>query len=151
MKKILLLAIVAMMSGCAPKQPAEPTPAEKAQKAIEAYNFEMLRDPSSYQLIELGQLDSVMTKFDNDVHWKKVFNVEESNHILGKMLSLSKSERDRLLKERDSIQENWIPQLCGWKARHKYRATNGFGALDIYVQEVFFDVDITSVTKIEDI
>lgn len=145
MKKILILAVMAMMAvGCA-------SPEKKATKALANYYGQVLKDPSSYELIELGTLDSLISEFEGDKYWMAKFNVEKPMHALGQLLVMEDDERERAIKERDSVEAAFVPEHIGWKATHRYRAKNGFGALDIYEQIVHFDIDLSRVIEAFDI
>lgn len=145
MKKILILAVLAMVSvGCA-------SPEKKATKALANYYGQVLKDPSSYELIELGTLDSLISEFSNEKYWMERFKVEKPMHSLGQLLMMEDEERDKAFKERDSVQAAFVPEHIGWKATHRYRAKNGFGALDIYEQIVHFDIDLSRVIEAFDI
>jgi len=53
MKKIIIIALMAMFVGCAPK------PEQVAQNLIKEYLQKTLDDPSSYEAVEFGQLDTI--------------------------------------------------------------------------------------------
>lgn len=53
MKKIIIIAIMAMFVGCAPK------PEKVAQDLIKGYLQKTLDDPTTYEAVEFGQLDTI--------------------------------------------------------------------------------------------
>lgn len=53
MKRLLFIALMAMFVGCAP------TPEKVAQNLIKDYLQKTLDDPSSYEAVEFGQLDTI--------------------------------------------------------------------------------------------
>lgn len=130
-------------------------PERVAQKLIKDYLKENLKDPSSYSPAEFGHLDSLYTTFDSQVfedsfrHSKGEYDVAMFEDDF-KASGLALEKMKQIQVEWEKAEKEFHPQFCGWKMSHKYRAKNGFGALDISTDVFYFDKELTKVVDVED-
>jgi hypothetical protein len=133
MRYLFLTALV--ISACS-TQPSV-TPQTRAERAVTEFLKKQLNDPSSYQSIEFGKLDSI--KVDTaEIHRLRVIEMEEKDGLLATIDmrpfydSFAKATSDSM------------HQLGYWQIEHSYRAKNGFGALmrttDIFYLDTNFKV-----------
>ena len=146
MKKIALICIVVVFAACG-------SPEKTAQKLVKDYLKENLKDPSSYQSIEFGSLDTLYTSVAADTEYTDL--VKEATENLQKALYSDHGSGWAIigmkLKEKsDSIERNFVPTFKGWKMAHKYRAKNGFGALDLSTDIFCFNKELSKVIDVEE-
>ena len=124
MRMIVCLAMAAILASCQNKQPYE--------MAVDKYLEDHLKDPGSYQNVELGspQLSTPMTKaLENTTRRVK------AGELPG----------DRVSSKLSQIKAYYISQgtdpygTLGWTVHHKYRARNSYGALEL--EEVTYTLD----------
>lgn len=148
-KTVLVFAIAATLVSCSSKE-------EQLITRLESHLVNSLKDPSSYELIEV-KLDTVYLK---DFYKKQIIN-------LNTILELQQSTLDILNPYSESVAYNdYQTQIKTTKNRisemnkgmadvgddikeiagvFKYRAKNGFGALDIHTQKVWYRPDSDTV------
>lgn len=124
MRMIVCLAVAAMLASCQDKQPYE--------MAVDKYLEDHLKDPGSYQNVELGspQLITPMTKA-----------LEETT----RRVKAGELPGDSVSSKLSQIKAYYISQgtepydTLGWTIHHKYRARNSYGALEL--EEVTYTLD----------
>lgn len=112
-----------------------------------------MKDPSSYEPIEFGSLDTLYTSVAADTEYIKL--VKEATEYLQKAVYEDYGSGwgiigMKLKEKADSIERTFVPVFKGWKIPHKYRAKNGFGALDISTDIFCFDKGLTKITDVVD-
>lgn len=150
MKKYLII-MVAAIAFCACGSPEK-----KAQKLIKGYLEENLKDPSSYDPAKFGELDSLFSTFElKNEEFSAKHDMLKAKFDMELALDDFKAT-DITLKEMNANIEAWKaaeaafqPQFIGWKMSHRYRAKNGYGALDIADRTFQFDKELTKVTGVE--
>ena len=138
MKRILMmLCLIIVLTGCSSNSIDD-----KADKLINNYFQEHLKDPSSYECIERGNLGKytpmtmALEKFN-----KKVENGEASIDTLDSFLSNIKTYFE------SSGTDPY--EILAWELRVKYRAKNSFGGYTINSSTFYFDEEITTITNIK--
>lgn len=129
------------------------SPEKTAQKLVKDYLKENLKDPSSYEPIEFGSLDTLYTSVAADTDYIKL--AKEATEYLQKAVYDDYGSGwgiigMKLKEKADSIERNFVPAFKGWKMVHKYRAKNGFGALDLSTDIFCFNKELSKVTDVED-
>ena len=151
MKKYLALTVVAIvLCACS-------SPEKRAQKLIKDYLMENLKDPSSYDPAKFGGLDSLYSSFElKDEEFTAIHDKLKARFDLELACNDFKAT-DATLKEMDANIEAWNeakaafqPRFIGWKMNHRYRAKNGFGALDIHEQTFQFDKELTEIVGVDE-
>lgn len=147
MRKICIGLLLLVLAGC---KPSPPTAEEIAREKIKEYILANARNPQSYEPMEWGTLDSVFTTstptIDSlervyeicNISLDYYFKTENLTGVNNWMEALEKTNA-RLIDERN----NFVPEFIGWRLSHKYRATNEYGALDIYQQNFTLDIDMS--------
>lgn len=163
MKKSLIVMIVAIaFCACG-------SPEKTAQKLIKDYLGGNLKDPNSYEVISFGGLDSTFSSVYSNPEFKELnekCRIYRDSAHLASLESIMAETREQIL-ELDEVQKKYSQleqeteskmnairatfkgELNGWKMVHKYRAKNGFGALDIYEQTFQLDKELTKVTGVK--
>jgi len=131
---------------------------------IKEYIKENLRDPSSYDPISFSELDSVFSTYITTEEGRKLDDFRKMNDSRAFQLDFDifESNEDKIMINKDSIkiykkiaedaeklfnenESKYKGELVGWSVNHKYRAKNGFGALDLEEEHFFFNKDITEI------
>ena len=153
----------------------------KMKSGIKSYLEKNAKDPGSYQLVELKIIDTITvssiaknsikvsqeTIDDNNkelLQWQKTKNsalesckkwghdfdhfVTEANTEIETLNGLNKIASDDISKYKNKVNDKTI---LGYRASHKFRLKNGFGALDLDEQYVVYDKDFNflDMTKTE--
>ena len=163
MKKLFFSLILAgMLCACGN------SPEKQAENRIKQYLKENLNDPSSYESISFGTLDSTFSSVYDDPAFKELSEknqaYRDSSHkasiasIYAKSrketqeINLKRDEYDAIVKEleqkRDEIRVSHKGDFYGWSMTHKYRAKNGVGALGIDVQTFYLDKELTTIRNV---
>lgn len=130
MRKILYLLAILALTGCK----------EKYERVIDRYLEDHLKDPSSYQNVEIGKpgIITPMSKaFVETVRRAKAgeFPMDSVNAKLAQ------------------IKEYYISQginpydTLGWSVSHRYRTKNSFGATELVEVEYTFDKNLERITE----
>ena len=150
--RIIIYALLLLLAGCKP--PVPPTAEDIARSKVKEYILTNTRNPKTYEPIEWGTLDSMFTtsnhKIDSLEKVVEICNITidmyfKMSHLTGVtnwMNSLKKTNAQ--LRE---AKQSFIPEYIGWRLRHKYRAANEFGVLDIYEQTFTLDIDMLEVEQ----
>lgn len=75
MKKLLLLILLLFILSCG----KELSPKEKVKQVLEEYLFEIINDPSSYEFVEIGKIDTI-SKIEH-YKWLYNFNIKMDKRI----------------------------------------------------------------------
>lgn len=162
MKKIILL-IFAVVTLCSCEKSNE----EKARGLIESQLKTSMNDWSSYEFVEMSEVDSVFTTFvDSDegedirkqlsnltskiieyevgcnypiLHGKRAQIMKDSIPILKQM-------EDALQNAYDTKEKEYKGDFIGYKAQFKYRGNNKLGVKIISSSTYFFNPEITEIT-----
>lgn len=165
MKKLLFIALMAMFVGCAP------TPEKMARALIKDYIEKNLDDPSTYEAVEFGELDSIIYPWSkyaavlqeriDDLNnriegchkriklYKSYHYIDVSSHI--------KDEEDHISLWNDEInqvkadlakQDEWRDHK-GFEIQHSFRATNAFGAKILNKYIFTISPDLTTIEDVE--
>jgi peptidoglycan hydrolase CwlO-like protein len=109
MKKLFLLILILFIFSCS----KEISPEEKIKQALEEYLFKTINDPSSYEFVEIGKIDTI-SKIE---HYKWIYNfnmkmyksIEERNeeYINGykKLLAKYKKQSEKYTNEIKEIKK----------------------------------------------
>ncbi len=148
MKKFPLICIAVVFVACG-------SPEKTAQKLVKDYLKENLKDPASYSPVEFGRLDSLYTTFDSQVFEDRFQRAKGEYDVAMfeddfKALGVALEKMKQTQSEWEKAEKGFQPQFCGWKMSHKYRAKNGFGALDISTDTFHFNKELTAVTDVEE-
>ncbi|MDR2009961.1 MAG: hypothetical protein LBQ22_05720 [Bacteroidales bacterium] len=173
MKKVLFLSILIIGLISCTKNPTE-----KAINLIKEELRETLHDYNSYESVKIGELDSIFTSAENDPigrdyimkiedyieQAKKAKNELDFNKDwlfsdIGKRdykIALDKFNtcRDSMnyyMAKYEEIENNWIPEFCGFSMTHSFRANNASGNRVIGHYKYYFDKDITKIINVKDI
>ena len=146
MKKILIALFAASLCACTS------SPEKKAQKLITEYLKENLKDPSSYEAMEFSKLDSSFTTFSDQAKvFSARFDSEKAEYEAAMMIDNLQAAKEALQKmektqaEWEEAEDAFKPKFNGWKMSHKYRAKNGFGALDIGNEVFKINPEVTMI------
>lgn len=129
MKKVFIILLIVQISyGCSTKE-------DKAKKIIKKDLSTTMNDFTSYEPIEFGKLDSMITKYDE---------TEFLNN--DSLIFYEKSDIPILLKR---YKETFKPTFIGYRMSHKFRGKNNLGALIINEYNYYFDPKIEKIIKTE--
>jgi len=138
MKKIFIILILSIIIvGCN-------SPERKANKLVDVYLKENLKDPSSYEFIKKGNLE---------LYTPMTMAVEQEN----KKINSGEASADTINEFLDHIKSYYIKNgtnpydTLAWKLSIKYRAKNSFGGYDISQIQYYFNKDVTKIIKTENI
>jgi hypothetical protein len=143
MKRILFLffAVFALMA-CSQK-----TPQQKAEAAVKQYLQKNMDDPSSYEPVEFGKLDSAYSTLEDDSAYIAM-NAEIAGIYPETIADINKKTalQNNLTKYISSYKNKWT----GYTITHKARAKNKLGAL--VMENLKFTLDKNfNVKKTEEI
>lgn len=158
---IALLAVSMLLAGCSQ------TPEEKAKAIITKAINDELDDPSTYEPIEFGALDSAITSLDNHreyvlmVDLVKVLVEKSETHLnLAKMYQgISQYSFDDEMRQGrelldsvhhiearlDAIKAAFKPEFVGWKMTHSFRAKQAGEDKKKYDEVYYLDKELTKV------
>ena len=132
-RTITLLSVAILMTGCMQKA--------KYEKVVDEYLAEHLKDPGSYECVELGK-PKLITPM--------AMAVAETNHRAAQ----GEFPVDSIPSKLEAIKAYFISDgtdpydTLGWEVHHKYRARNSYGALEL--EEVTYILDRTQ-SRIKDV
>lgn len=145
MKKTVALFGLLLAFGCAKETPIE--------KSISEYVQANLKDPASYERIEVKVLDTVTVgdeAKEESKFWKE--NIKKNEDKNAELMKMNQSEPvKRYIEDNNSRIENdkaTLKTRCSdslstetryYKVSHKYRANNSFGAKELYNDIVSMD------------
>jgi hypothetical protein len=132
-------------------------PIDKVKAGIKSYVITNFNDPDSYEPIEFGKLDTIMSSYpEEDFFWQLEHkkdsiktlinflsefvgnNSERNFHIEEKKDSLLKYNSVLVLKQ-DSMMDIFEPKFQNYLIEHKFRAKNNFGALILNNYRFYLD------------
>lgn len=135
MKKALFIAMMALVMASCSKSPEQ-----IAQQLIKKTLKEIMNDPSSYESVGFGSLDSTFTTLETNEDYvnalntyyelKENYGFEEARVYLNKAIE---------------IKENFKSEFSGWKMSHSFRCKNGFGAVVLNEIDIYFNKELTEV------
>lgn len=134
MKKILFILAVVVFASCIRK--------EQYEVAIDRYLQEHLKDPDSYQNVELGEP-------------KKITPMTMALTETLKRAKAGEFPYDSLSSKLVEIQAYFKSQgtspyeILGWEVHHKYRAKNSFGAMNLEEVTYIFDKSQKEILRVE--
>lgn len=150
-----------LLAGCSQ------TPEEKAKAIITKSINDELDDPSTYEPIEFGKLDSAITSLDDHreyvlmVDLVKVLVSKSETHLnLAKMYQgISQYSFDDEMRQGrelldsvhhiearlDAIKAAFKPEFVGWKMAHSFRAKQAGEDKKKYEEVYYFDKGLTKV------
>jgi hypothetical protein len=155
MRKVLFFILAVMVTACTV------TEQDRAENLIRQYLDRNANDPSSVDIIEVGQLrddsvwyfhqteeskvlDDSLKYYESEVEYlSSEGRYKESSAMAERALSLI----DRIKAKTDSFK----PYLRGKCLRMEYRAKNAVGALVKKTVDVRFDEGVTEITSFEDL
>ena len=163
MKNLSILALslsALLLVSCSSEQ-------KKTEKLVASYLKENLKDPSSYESISFSEIDSTLSKHTDEQVFKDImlnFDAVAAQielTVYDESDAKTEEEKAKIVAKRDSLhvrlsevaesgkkfRENYKPYFNGYKAIHKYRAKNGFGAFDVYEQEFYTNKDISEIVE----
>ena len=165
---VLILAAAAFFAGCASDE-------SRAKKLIREYMKASLKDPSSYEPISFGVLDSLFSPYIVTEEGRLLFDLGshigeygaksseyESKSRQLRIFGATLDDRRMALDYLDSAEfyndkmeaakklfekndEAHVGEFCGWLMTHKFRAKNSFGGVDVDEFSFFFNKEITSL------
>lgn len=164
MKKILLFIVMAMFVGCAP------TPEKMARALIKDYIEKNLDDPSTYEAVEFGELDSIIypwaeyaASLQNGID-RYTAEIEDCKKSIAKYKSMPFDmsqfipRYQKLIDEYQSVindyneklekEDEWV-EFEGFKITHTFRATNAFGAKILNKYIFTISPDLTTIEDVE--
>lgn len=167
MKKIIIIALMAMFVGCAPK------PEKVAQDLIKGYLQKTLDDPTTYEAVEFGQLDTIkhlwvdyaaglQARVDRweasierglkDVEYWENFarrNGTDESDFINRYKAAIQRERDSIAVYNDMLSKEaeW-EEFKGLKMTHSFRSVTPLGKMLLKL-EFKFDKALTAVESAE--
>lgn len=153
-KAFILLLSVVCLSAC------EKSNEDKAKEAVDKYLKENLKDPSSYEFMSIGTIDSTYSRVADEPQYKDGIAKAEDNLAKARLLVYDNTpeaemQSKALLDESKSIMKkveeftiSYKPSFNGYKVNHKYRAKNSYGALNISEQTFYLNKDLTEVVNV---
>ena len=124
MRKVLYVAVAALLASCQSKQPYE--------LAVDQYLADHLKDPDSYQNVELGSP-------------KIITPMSMALEKLTEQTKAGSLPSDSITPKLKEVKAHLISQgtepydTLGWTVHHKYRARNSYGSLEL--EEVTYTLD----------
>lgn len=140
MKQLIALAVfcIFLMIGCTK------TPQQKAEKVVDVYLKEHLKDPDSYQNIELGEI--------KELTWIGLFLQEDLKKVKANELSSDGwGERAKEFRNKMTTQGHNPDSIIAYTIKHKYRAKNSFGGYTQNNVEYYFDTKVDSIFDVKEI
>ena len=130
MRKVLYLLAILALTGCK----------EKYERVIDRYLEDHLKDPSSYQNVEIGKpgiITPISKAFVETVSRAKAgeFPMDSVNAKLAQIKAYYISQG---INPYDTL---------GWSVSHRYRAKNSFGATELVEVEYTFDKNLERITE----
>lgn len=164
LKFVITIFMVASFSSC------EKTQEQILQEMIEARLDSTMHNPQSYEFVSMSPIDSVMSKWDEEVDAEKiklfismyeaetdVLNAKADNTTLSYNKRISLLERGlKNLEKVDSLKKEYIsqglsytPYLTGYYTLFKFRGQNKFGATILNEYKVIFNKELTEIIDFE--
>lgn len=134
MKKIFLLLMVSLFWGCQNKQPYE--------IAVDQYLADHLKDPASYENVELGTP-------------KIITPMSKALAETTKRMTDGEFPSDSISSKLEAIKDFFISQgtnpydTLAWEVNHKYRAKNSFGAYELENVTYIFDRSLDRIIDVQ--
>ena len=134
MKKILFILLVVVFASCIRK--------EQYEVAIDRYLQEHLKDPDSYQNVELGEPKKItpMTMVLTEALKRAKAGEFPYDSISSKL-----EEAKAFFKSQGTSPY----ETLGWDVHHKYRAKNSFGAMNLEEVTYIFDKSQKEILRVE--
>ena len=123
---------------------SKPTKEELAHTAIKEYIKGKMNDPSSYQSVSFGKLDTVFTPFISHIKTDLPFVLDTFRTDSREGIALQnsrQSSRDSLTKLLETERKNFKPRMEFFTMEHSFRGKNALGAL--ILNNIQFQFDTT--------
>ncbi|MFA6662403.1 MAG: hypothetical protein WCS56_05165 [Bacilli bacterium] len=136
MRKIILFCLIFLLVGCSD------SPKSKADKLIDTYLKENLKDPSSYECIKKGNLG---------LYTPMTIAIEKESEKISKGEAIS----DTMDVFLDHVKKYFIKNgtnpydTLAWELSIKYRAKNTYGGYEISNCIFYFDKGISHIINVE--
>lgn len=132
MRKVLFMFLaILVLSGCK----------EKYERVIDDYLEAHLKDPSSYQNVEIGK-PGIITPMSMAIS-ECLKRKEAGEFSLDTLNTFLEHWKAYLVKSGTNPYDT-----LGWEVEHRYRAKNSFGATDLYNVVYVFDKDMNRITDV---
>lgn len=137
MRTLLMLCLIALITGCNGNNPQC-----KAEKLINRYLENNLKDPDSYECIDMGKIGIVtpMSKALAETV-KRATDGEFPTDSIN-----SKLEQIKAMFESNGINPY---DTLAWEISHRYRAKNSYGGYAITNCTYYFNKDISDIINVE--
>lgn len=135
MKKVLVIAMMALVMVSCSKSPEQ-----IAQQLIKKTFTEIMDDPSSYEVVGFGSLDSTFTTLEDNIEYMTAYNAYQ-NHRENYEFDEARVELRKAL----DIQESFKSEFKGWKMSHSFRCKNAFGAVVLNEVDIYFNKELTEI------
>lgn len=137
MKTLLMLCLIALITGCNGDNPQC-----KAEKLINRYLENNLKDPDSYECIDMGKIGIVTPMSKALVETvKRATDGEFPTDSIN-----SKLEQIKAMFESNDINPY---DTLAWEISHRYRAKNSYGGYAITNCTYHFNKDISDIISVE--
>lgn len=135
---------------------------EKAHESVRTYLIKNIDDPSSYESVEFGKMDSVkgLNREEREKYIKAVEERKDNRYIIEveKLISSGEIHHNKILYEQkknelrkedsirrkafwDSLSIKYPMKFIGYNITHKFRAKNKVGALELQEYKFFLDTN----------
>lgn len=167
MRKFIFIPILLLIACSQTKE-------QRAKNVVKRYLDSALNDPHSYEPVEFSNLDSTFTTYEEDANfilantrkdsievqyeiWKKknpdfdgIGDLSDARvKYFTKMIKYYNDGMIREGKVAIDIMKSYKPKFKGYKIIHRYRAKNGFGALNLEQTGFELDSAVTKVTNVK--
>lgn len=137
MRTLLMLCLIALITGCNGDNPQC-----KAEKLINRYLENNLKDPDSYECIDIGKIGIVTPMSKALVETvKRATDGEFPTDSIN-----SKLEQIKAMFESNDINPY---DTLAWEISHRYRAKNSYGGYAITNCTYHFNKDISDIISVE--
>lgn len=137
MRTLLMLCLIALITGCNGNNPQC-----KAEKLINKHLENNLKDPDSYECIDMGKIGIVTPMSKALVETvKRATDGEFPTDSIN-----SKLEQIKAMFESNGINPY---DTLAWEISHRYRAKNSYGGYAITNCTYYFNKDISDIINVE--
>lgn len=135
MKKTLFIAMMALVMASCSKSPEQ-----IAQQLIKKTFTEIMDDPSSYEVVGFGSLDSTFTTLEDNVEYVAAYDAYQ-NYRENYEFDEARVELEKAI----AIKESFKSEFKGWKMSHSFRCKNAFGAVVLNEVDIYFNKELTEI------
>ena len=135
MKTLLMLCLIALITGC-----NSDTPQRKAEKLINRYLENNLKDPDSYECMDMGKIGIVtpMSKALVETVKRATDGEFPTDSINSKLEQIKAMFENKGINPYDTL---------AWEISHRYRAKNSYGGYAITNCTYHFNKDISDIKR----